>query len=109
MASVLLETVHKGLANLDLDSPLAKEVAKIDIERVLADDVRRVCEAVSFIEIIKIISIVTKINSPSCKDDEACALKREMKEIAVKLVERIECGSGPLGLPISCRELLLDL
>ena len=107
MASFLIDAARKGIKALEPESECAKALEKIDIENALKEDINRICEAASFIEIAKITSLILRLETASEKNKEA--IKDEIKRIAEDLVARVERDSGELKTPQPCRHLLLNL
>ena len=107
MALFLTDAARKGLKSLDPKSQCAKILRKSDFENILREDVNRICEATSFIEITKTISLTAQLQRAS--EEKRKAIKDELKKIAEDVVKRIEKKSGKLKMPKPCRHLLLNL
>lgn len=107
MASFLIDAARKQIKGLNVESVYAKTLERIDVENMLREDINRVCEAASFIEITRIISLVSQLQAAS--DENKATIKGDIKKIAEGLVARIERDSGELKISQSCRHLLLNL
>jgi hypothetical protein len=108
LASVMIGTAYEEIGKLGKNSPYLKALKGVDVDKILAEDVSRICEDISMGEIMKILPLVAKLKI-ACQEDEHKALKCEIKEIALRVVERVEFKGGSLKLPASCRDLLLEL
>ena len=107
MALLLTNAASKGIKALDPGSECAKALKKTNIEDILREDIDRICGAVGFTEITKILSLATRLKASSVEKREAT--KRELKKIAEGVVARVEKESGKLKIPAPCRHLLLNL
>ena len=107
MASFLTEKAHQGLGKLDKNSPMARELSGLDIENVLKEDVRVICESLSLGEITTLMSLGTQLKLAGGKDREA--VKDKIKKIGRDVIGRIEKQSVNLQTPSSCLDLLFDL
>jgi hypothetical protein len=107
IAAVLMEAAQQGFEILDKNSPCAKALEEIDLDKALKEDINRICENVSFVETTKLISLYTRIYIEHGKKRET--IKRDLKKIAEDAVKRIENESGRLNIPKQCRSLLLNL
>jgi len=108
LASVMIDTAYEEICKLGKNSPYLKALEDVDIDEVLNEDVNRICEGISLGEIMKILPLIAKMKI-ACQEDEHNALKCEIREIALRVVERVESNGGRLKLPASCRDLLLEL
>lgn len=108
LASLMIDAARKGICSLDKTSPHFKDLKTIDIDKVITEDVNRICEGISMAEIMQVMPLVAKLKIV-CKADEQDAVKCRIKEIALRVVERVECAGGKLKIPASCRDLLLEL
>jgi len=107
MATFLTEVSHKGIRALDSESACAKALKKIDAKNTLKEDINRICEAVSFTEATRILSLATLLKMENGEKKEV--IKSEIKKIAEAVVARVERESGKLKTPEPCRRLLLNL
>lgn len=101
----MTEAARTGLGKLDKTSPMAKALKRLDVEAVLKNDIHEICEAVSFPEMMKAMSLVAAIK---LDPKDAVRLKDEIKTMARGLVERVE-KKGKLQTPLACREILFNL
>ena len=108
LASIMVDTAYEEIGKLGKNSPYLKALEGVDIDKVLAEDVNRICESISLGEIMKILPMIAKMKI-ACREDEHRALKCDIREIALRVVERVESSGGKLKLPASCRDLLLEL
>lgn len=106
IAGFLTEAARAGIKHLDKNSAAARELSALDIDAVLKEDIDKICSVMSFFEITKIISLVTQIKVGHQDRDR---LKEEIKQIARKLMERVEKERGSLRIPLSCRDVLFEL
>ena len=106
LAETLNDTAHKGLAQLDKDSPLAQELRKHDVESILKADIEKICNNVSFLEMTRFIALISQLNS-SNKNIEG--VKKELKKMAQRIIDRTQLNSGKLGMPPVCQEILFNL
>ena len=106
MSSILTESARKAIAALDPQSPCGKELSKIEVDDVLAEEIERICRTATLAEITKMGFLVGRIKKTS--GGEKDAIKSKLKSMGEKLVTRLEKESGQLKLPKACRDLLLD-
>lgn len=106
LAEVLNDAAHKGLSQMDVNSPLAEEIKKFDIEEVLKSDIEKICCHVSFLEMIRIMGLMSQLKSSNIKQG---AQKAELREIAQQIIDRTQQNEGKLKIPMSCREILFNL
>ncbi|MBF0384256.1 MAG: hypothetical protein HQL27_00140 [Candidatus Omnitrophica bacterium] len=106
MAEVLTEEAKKSMRYLDKTSPLMKELKKLDIETILKEDIRKICDKASFSETTKIMGMAVKYKLPGPDKHE---LKEDFKGMIKEMIARVERDSGMLKLPPDCREMLYDL
>lgn len=107
IASFLTDSARKGIEMLDSECACAKTLEKIDVENSLREDINRICQAASFTEITRVLTLVTRLRMASREKKEA--IKSEFKKIAEEVVARVEKESGKLKMPQTCRHLLLEL
>ncbi|MBF0521944.1 MAG: hypothetical protein HQL24_02690 [Candidatus Omnitrophica bacterium] len=105
LATVLISSAYKGIEHLDKNSPLVRELKGLDVDKILKEDIQKICNEVSFSEMTRILALIAKLKLG--REEES--LKAEMKKIAKNLITRIERGSGKLQTPASCREMLFNL
>jgi hypothetical protein len=108
LASIIIDLAHEEIRKLDRGSPYLKALKGINIDEVLTEDVSRLCEDISTVEIMRLMPLIArmKIARPGT---ELKVLKGEIREITLKVVKRVEHKGGRLKLPASCRDLLLEL
>lgn len=106
MASLLTEAARDGIKKLDKKSPAARELKAVDIDAVLRQDIDKICAAITFFEISAIMSLTMKLKSGRADNSRA---KEDLREIALRLAERVEKKSGRLNIPSACRDLLINL
>ncbi len=106
MAAFLNDAARSGFDKLDKDSPLARELKGIDVDTILKEDIRKLCDVVTFSETLKIMSLgaALKMGSPDTE-----RIKEDLKRIAKVIEERAEKQQGPLKTPPACRDLLFNL
>ena len=85
---------------------MARQLSSLDIENVLREDVRLICETLSLGEITTILSLGTQLKLGG-KDTET--VKDKIKKIGRDVIDRIEKQSIHLQTPSSCLDLLFDL
>lgn len=107
LAELIQAAARKGMEHLDPSSDVARALKGADIEAILHDDIRRICEALSFFEITRASFLAARI--PMVKSGERGPLKEELKAIAEKAAAKAEAKGGKLRVPDCCRELLFDL
>ena len=108
LASIMIDTAYEEICKLGKNSPYLKALEEVDIDKVLAEDVNRICEDISMGEMMKIMPLIAKMKIARAQDEQD-AVKCEIMETALRVVERVECKGGRLKLPASCRDLLLKL
>jgi len=106
LAESLNKAAHKGLARIDKESELAKELSKFDVEKILKADIEKICNNVSFLEMTRIMALMIQLNS---EEKRHGAMKVNLKKIIQQLVDRVEKDAGKLQTPMSCRELFFNL
>ncbi|MBF0618629.1 MAG: hypothetical protein HQL19_00515 [Candidatus Omnitrophica bacterium] len=106
MASMLMGAAKSGLQQLDVDSPIAQKIKKLDVQSLLEEDIRRICDAISWGETTRLMGIVAKLKMGGSSQEP---LKEEIKKIAKGIVERVEQGHDKLKTPPDLRDLLFNL
>ena len=106
LAKALNDAAHKGLARIDKNSPLAQELKRHNVESILKADVEKICNNVSFLEMTRMMALMSQLNS---KDRKQVVMKAELKKMIQDLIDRIEHDAGKLQTPLSCRELFFNL
>ncbi|MBF0571454.1 MAG: hypothetical protein HQL12_06230 [Candidatus Omnitrophica bacterium] len=106
MASFLTNAAREGISRLDKGSSIAKELNGIDIESVMKEDINRICDAMTFSETVRIMSLGTQIKLGSGKTNQ---IKEDLKNMAKAIEVRVESRYGKLRIPPSCRDLLFNL
>ena len=101
------EAALKGIKHLDPGSAVARALKGADVEAMLHDDIRRICEALSFFEITRASFLAARIATARASELES--MKNELKAIAEKAVAKTEAKNGNLKIPDCCRELLFKL
>ena len=107
MADVMRSAARKALKELDPQSEIAQAFRSSDMEAILRDDVRRICEAMNFFEITHVLTLVAQLGMAS--SGKFISIKQELKKIAEKAAERAESKGGKLHIPDCCREFLFAL
>ncbi len=107
MAEIMRGAARKVLRKLDPKSDVAQALRSADIEAILEDDIRRICEAMNFFEITRAVALAAQLGMASSNKLES--IKQELKKIAEKAAERAESKDGKLKIPDCCRELLFEL
>ncbi|MBF0387279.1 MAG: hypothetical protein HQL20_05415 [Candidatus Omnitrophica bacterium] len=105
LAAFLNESARAGFKKLDPASPLARELKGLDVEALLRADIGKICDAISFPEMLRALALAAKIKL-DLRDAES--FKDEIKTMARAIVARIE-KKDSLSTPLSCRELLFNL
>jgi hypothetical protein len=108
IASFLTEQACKGIKALDPQSPCARQLKNLDAENLIREDIGRICQYASVIEIARIMSLAGQFNAAASMQKKE-AIKKELKKIAQKLTARAERRCGGLKVPRSCRDLLFNL
>ena len=106
LASFLTEAAREGISKLDKDSPAARELSTLDVDVVLKEDIHQICEAITFPEIMRVLSLGATIKLGSGDTQRA---KDDIKKMALVIEDRITQRQGKLRLPSSCRDLLFNL
>ena len=108
LSSFLLETAHKDINALDPQSPCAKQLSEIEnVEAIIAEEIKRICEAATLAEITRILFLTARLNKTSGRKKET--IEKNLKKITEVLVTRVETESGQLKLPQSCRRIFLGI
>ena len=106
LVSFLSEAARAGISKLDKNSPFVRALDGLDVDTTLREDIHQICEAMSFAEMVKVLSLVAAIKLGR---QDTQRPKADIKKIAKVIEERIEKKRGGLKTPPSCRELLFDL
>jgi hypothetical protein len=106
IAAFLNKAARDGISKLDKDSPLARELGRLDLDTVLKEDIDQICQAVTFAEALKIMSLGAAAKMGSGDTER---IKADIKKMAKVIEERIEKKDGRLRIPPSCRDLLFNL
>ena len=107
MSSFMAEAAHRGIEALDSRSPCAVELMKMDVDTMIRREVDRVCDGATFSEVMRILALGVQLEVTSGDTQEA--VRGDLREIMLGIVERVERESGELQVPENCRELLLNL
>ena len=108
MFSLLTETVHNELKTLGPESPLVKELGKIeDIEQIIDEEIEKICNVATMSEITKTVFLVRRLKKDS--ETEKGLVISELNRIAEGLAKRVETESGPLRLAEVCRNVFSEL
>lgn len=104
----MIEAALEQVEALDSASLCAQELSKIyDVNRVLKEEIRRLCAAATLSEITKVLFLTRQMKKTSGQKREP--IKSQLKKIAEQVVTRAESQLGPLTLPETCQHLLLEL
>ncbi|MBF0511521.1 MAG: hypothetical protein HQL13_04240 [Candidatus Omnitrophica bacterium] len=106
MSSFLYDAALVGISRLDKDAGLAKELSTLDIETILKEDIHQICEAMTFSETVRVMSLGARIKMGG---SDVGRIKEELKEMAKAIEKRVISKQGKLKLPSSCRDLLFNL
>lgn len=107
VSSFLTEVARKEMEALDPESPCAKELSKIEVDDIIAEDIEKMCNAATLTETTRVLLLVTRLKKASGQKKEA--IKSDLNTIAERLMTRVETKSGRLRLPKACHNLLLEL
>lgn len=107
LAQFLTQKAHKGIQELSPHSSCVKLLKKSAAENILSEDIHKICAVATFGEITKIFSLAAQLKLTS--EEKREAIKGTIKKIAENVVGRVECKTGKLKTPKSCRHLLLHL
>lgn len=105
LASLLNKAARDGIKELDKDSDLAIQLKSLDIDAVLENDIKLLCEKISFFELTRILALMAQLKVNS-KDNQVA--KKKLKDIARDIMCRIEKQSAGFKTPASCRDLLFN-
>ena len=107
LAFLLAKSAQRGINALEPQSACAQALKHKNIDCLITRDIQKICEAASFSEISKILSLYAwfRIASQEKRDK----LKYEFKTIADGIIERVEERHGKLNVPKPCRDLLINL
>jgi len=108
LSSFLIEIAHKSMNSLDPQSVCAKDISELeDADAIIAQDIKKICQAASLPEITKIFVLAAQLKKNS--GQKRNSIKNDLKKISAVVVTRAEAKSGPLKLPQSCRLVLLGV
>ena len=107
MAEVIRGSARKALSTLDPKTDISKALHAADLEAILEDDIRRICEAMSFFDITHALALAAQLKMAS--GEKLKSVKEDLKKIAEKAAERAETKAGKLKIPDCCREFLFQL
>lgn len=107
LADLLTKMSQKGLSSLDPKSPCARKIKKVDREKLLKEDITRICQEIGMMEATRLLSLSAKLSVAS--NEEIHDLKMNIRTISTKVVDRVEKKTGKLNFPVECRNLLLSL
>jgi len=105
LSSLMTEAAYNQIEALSPQSPCAKQLSEINnLDTVIAEEIKKICEAATLGEITKILFLTARLNKTSGQKREV--IKNNLKKIAGKVITRLEAESGPLKLPQSCLHTL---
>lgn len=107
LSELLTDSTRRGIKTLDPNSSCAKLLENLDIDDIVKEDIRTICETVSYTDIVKIIFLSSRLKMMPVEKRKP--IKGKLKEIAVRAVEKTEKKHGKLRIPDPCRHLLLSL
>lgn len=105
LASLLNRAARDGIKELDKDSDLAIQLKSLDIDTVLENDCKLICQNISFSEVTRILALMAQVKI-NAKDSQ-CA-RDQIKTIARDIMLRLEKQSAGFKTPESCRNLLFN-
>ena len=108
LATIMIASAYDEINKIEKDSPQLKDLKAIDMDKAIEEDVNRICEVISMGEIMRLMPLIAKWKM-TCESGEQDEIKCRIREIGLKVVERVECEGGKLKLPASCRDLLMEL
>ncbi|MBF0254104.1 MAG: hypothetical protein HQL11_03135 [Candidatus Omnitrophica bacterium] len=106
-AAIIKEEAKKGMVYLEPGSACAKALKGLDIDAILEDDVSRICDELSMGETMRFISLVAQFKMAS--GDKQKVIKKELRQTAERVVDRVEKKTGKLKIPDPCRHFVLNL
>ena len=111
MSAFLNSVAHREMAKLNPESQCAKELREINADDVIKTEIDRICAVASMMEMATLLSLGARLKKISAQEHDEMRddIRGDIKQMAEKLVARTERGSGELRIPISCRQLLLNL
>jgi len=107
LAMILSNAAKKGLNTLEADSVYAKELKELDVDNILREDINKLCEEISMLEITRTFSLYTQLRT--ARKEEKERVKKELKDIAQNVIERAEKKSVRFKTPERYRDLILSL
>ena len=106
LAKILKDAAHEAILHIDKNSAMARDFKKIDVEKCLDEDIQKICENISFMEITRFLTLAMQLKSQEGKKER---IKEDLKKIARDVMDRVKRNSGGLQIPESCREILFKL
>lgn len=107
LAAFLIKAKKRGIDSLGPDSPYAEELRGAEAERIIREDVGKICESISIAEISRIFLLAARLKDSS--KEKSDLVKDEFKRIAKDVVARAEDKFGKLKTPEHYRRLLWEL
>ena len=107
IAEIIRHNARNALVHLDPKSDVAKALKKADVEAILNEDIPRICEAISFLEMTRALALAAQLKSPDRGQIESA--KQEIKKIAQAAASKAEAKGGKLIIPDCCRDVLFAL
>jgi len=107
LADLLSHSTRAGIRKLKPDSHCFKTLQNVNIDCILTHDVEKICESISLMETVKILSLSAYLKC--LPKDKRHPVKEEIKDLANQIVKRTEKEKGALKIPHSCRHLLLNI
>ncbi len=106
--SLLTEAAYNQIEALDSQSPLAKELSKIeDVNTIIAEDIAKICNAATLAELTRSLLLVRRLKKAPVNEKEI--IKNELNGIAEKLITRLEIKAEPLKLPKAYMHLFSEI
>lgn len=101
-----MDAKKKGIDSLGPDAPYAEELRGAEAEKIIREDVGKICESISIAEITRVFFLVSRLKA--APKEMLGPAKDELKKIAEEVVARAEDKFGKLKTPEHYRRLLWD-
>jgi hypothetical protein len=105
LASFLNDSARKWLEDLDGHSQAALDLKAVDVDTVLRESIKKICDTISFSEAGRAMALAAQLRSRAGDGERA---KAELKKITLGVIERAESKFGAFDIPSSCRSLLYE-
>ena len=106
LASLMTEALQQKIQALDPNSPQAKELSTVDLDKYMKQDIETVCNAATMAEVMRLIFLGGQLRNATGQEEED--IKKDLKVVADEIIARLQSKSITLNLPKRCLDMLFE-